>query len=323
MKHNRFAWFLRSLFLVTLLAFIGISNVAIADVGNQNRYEESDDDDDDSYSSSSTTSWDDDDDDDYTSSSSSSSGSSSGGGGKTTFGGILGFILIFAIAFFVIARGKKGKKAPNPTMDAAAAAAAAGIPSTPYVAPSQQVAEQIQAIDPAFSADKFNAWAREVFLKLQQAWTARDWKVIRPFESEELFSQHNAQLEEYIRNNKINVIEKIGIKQCNLYSFVEDGDKEVLTVRLSAVMRDYVIDATTKKVLESDPNKDWNMRYEMVFARKKGVKTQEGLSNKSTTNCPNCGAPTQITSAGQCEYCGSIITTGEHDWVLTDLHSIR
>ena len=39
----------------------------------------------------------------------------------------------------------------------------------------------------------------------------------------------------------------------------------------------------------------------------------------STTNCPNCGAPTQITSAGQCEYCGSVITTGEHDWVLSGL----
>ena len=87
-------------------------------------------------------------------------------------------------------------------------------------------------------------------------------------------------------------------------------------------MRDYVIDATTRKVLESDPNKDWYMNYILTFNRKKGVKTQEGLSNMSTTNCPNCGAPTQITSSGQCEYCGSVITTGEHDWVLSDLHSI-
>ena len=184
------------------------------------------------------------------------------------------------------------------------------------------IAAQIQAIDPPVSADKFNAWVREVFLKLQQAWTDRDWKKIRPFESEELFAQHNQQLDEYIRNNKINVIEKIGIKSCKLISFTDDGDKEVVKVNLSAVMRDYVIDATSRKVLESDPNKDWYMNYILTFNRKKGVKTQEGLSNMSTTNCPNCGAPTQITSAGQCEYCGSVITTGEHDWVLSDLHSI-
>ena len=36
-------------------------------------------------------------------------------------------------------------------------------------------------------------------------------------------------------------------------------------------------------------------------------------------NCPNCGAPTQITSAGKCEYCGSVITTGEYSWVLSNL----
>ena len=35
--------------------------------------------------------------------------------------------------------------------------------------------------------------------------------------------------------------------------------------------------------------------------------------------CPNCGAPTQVTIAGKCDYCGSIITTGEHDWVLSGL----
>lgn len=188
--------------------------------------------------------------------------------------------------------------------------------------PQEVVTAQIQAIDPNFSADKFKAWTREVFLKLQQAWSERDWKKIRPFESEELFSLHNSQLEELIRDNKINKIERIGIKSCNLVSFEIDGDKEVVRVRLNAIMRDYIIDATTKKVLESDPNKDWNMTYIMTFNRKKGVKTQEGLSNMSTTNCPNCGAPTEITSSGQCPYCGSIITTGEHDWVMTDIHSI-
>ena len=39
--------------------------------------------------------------------------------------------------------------------------------------------------------------------------------------------------------------------------------------------------------------------------------------------CPNCGAPTEITSSGQCPYCGSVVTNGEHDWVLTDIHSIN
>ena len=36
----------------------------------------------------------------------------------------------------------------------------------------------------------FKAFAKTTFIKLQNAWTARDWKIIRPFESNELFEQH-------------------------------------------------------------------------------------------------------------------------------------
>lgn len=185
------------------------------------------------------------------------------------------------------------------------------------------VSEQIRQIDSEFSSDNFLAWSREVFLKIQQAWTDRNWKVIRPFESNELFNIHNSQLNEYIKNHKINVVEKINISNATLREFRQDGDKEVLVVELHAVMRDYVIDEKTKKVLESNPNKDWYMKYLMTFNRKNGVLTKSGTSNKSTTNCPNCGAPTEITSSGQCEYCDSVITTGEHDWVLSDIHSIK
>ncbi len=183
------------------------------------------------------------------------------------------------------------------------------------------VAEKVRAIDPNFSSDKFIGFAREVFMKIQEAWTAKDWKVIRPFESETLFNQHKQQLDEYIRLGRTNVVEKIGIRHCSLRSFMQDGDKEVLTVWINAIMRDYVIDDATKKVLESDPNRDWYMRYEMVFNRKAGLKTDPGKKGNTITNCPNCGAPTEITSSGQCAYCGSVITNGEHDWVLTDIHS--
>ena len=49
--------------------------------------------------------------------------------------------------------------------------------------------------------------------------------------------------------------------------------------------------------------------------------TQQPASTPQQPVCPNCGAPTEITSSGQCPYCGSVVTNGEHDWVLTDIHS--
>ena len=229
-------------------------------------------------------------------------------------------IVVILLLYFWI-KGKRKKKNSDPSIINQQVQNQANSSNT--FDNSAMVAAQIQAIDPAFSSDKFIGFAREVFMTIQAAWTAKDWKPIRPFESENLFNTHKQQLDEYIRLGKTNVIEKIAIKHCSLHSFQQDGDKEVLVVWLNAVMRDYVIDDATKKVLESDPNRDWYMKYAMVFNRKAGVKTDPGRKGNAITNCPNCGAPTEITSSGQCPYCGSVVTNGEHDWVLTDIHSIN
>jgi len=293
-----------SLVAIVVVFLIGIiSNTSVfADVGNNNRYEDS--------------------------------GSSSGGGSFDfgwiiyilfeLFGPIPGLIILIVIGI-VVWRLKKNGKLGNVVnqIQNTVNGATGNITQGVGINNTKNVAAQIRQIDPNFSEDKFIGWSREVFVKIQQAWSERNWKIIRPFESQELFSQHSAQLEEYIRNNKINKIEKINVNYCELREFKVDGDKEVLVVELHAIMRDYVVDATTGNVVESDPNKDWHMNYLMTFNRKVGVKTEAGVSNKSTTNCPNCGAPTEITSAGQCEYCRSVITTGEHDWVLSDIASIR
>jgi len=286
-------------FLLILLAIV-CCNMAIADVGNQNRY---------------------------------SGGGGDGGGGGGDWGVLIGYLLglfiehptlgaivfVILLIYVLIKRKKHKKQASDPGyINQQVNQQAQSEVTMDY---TNVVATEIQAIDPNFSSDKFIGFAREVFMKIQEAWTTKDWKPIRPFESETLFNQHKQQLDEYIRLGKTNVIEKIGIKHCSLHSFKQDGDKEVLTVWLNAVLRDYVIDDATKKVLESDPNRDWYMKYEMVFNRKAGLKTDPGKKGNAITNCPNCGAPTEVTSSGQCTYCGSVITNGEHDWVLTDIHS--
>ncbi len=181
-------------------------------------------------------------------------------------------------------------------------------------------AEEIRKLDPNFSEEKFKSWVGEVFVKLQSAWSQRDWKLARPFETNELFNQHKAQIEEYINNNKINVVERISIQSVRILDYKVENDREILVVELVSKMKDYIVDATSRKVIEGDSNRYWTMSYNLFFERKAGIKTTK-TSNISTTNCPNCGAPTEITSSGQCEYCGSIITTGDYDWVLANIKS--
>ncbi len=285
-------------FILVLLA-LACCLPGLADVGNQNRY-------------------------------------SSGGGGDGDMGDIgvlIGYLIglfiedpttgMFVLAIIVVILLIRRRKSKKMSSDTSYINRQVNQQAETEVTPdfTAAVAAEIQSLDPNFSSDKFVGFAREVFMKIQEAWTTKDWRPIRPFESEALFNQHKQQLDEYTRLGKTNVVEKIGIKHCSLHEFRQDGDKEVLVVWLNAIMRDYVIDDATKKVLESDPNRDWFMKYEMVFNRKAGLKTEAGKKGTSITNCPNCGAPTEVTSAGQCTYCGSVITNGEHDWVLTDIHS--
>jgi len=181
----------------------------------------------------------------------------------------------------------------------------------------------IKEIDPLFSTNKFLAWTEEVFITLQHAWTARDWSKIRPFEKEELYRQHEMQLQEYINSGTINIMERINVNQTYLHKYVRDKEYEYLTVLLAARMNDYVIDEKTRQVVKGVPNREFFTDYLMTFMRRRGVKTDPSVSNLSTKSCPHCGAPVAITSAGKCEYCDYIVTTGEHDWVLSDLDSVK
>lgn len=307
--------FLKIIAVFVLVTVISVSTCIFADVGNINRYNSG------SSSSSSHSSS------SHSSRSSSYSGSSHSGsdyssssseGGGSIWGLIVGIIIV-GVAIFVTSRanGKTNNKYTDALNNLVNG-------STDSIKTNTKgIADEIRQTDPEFSEEKFLSWTKDVFVKLQAAWTARDWKIIRPFESNELFEQHNAQLQEYINNNRINMIERVAVESAELMSHKVDGDKEIIEVYLKAVMKDYIIDATTKEVVEGNKNTDWHMRYKLTFVRKNGVKTHAGTSNKSTTNCPNCGAPTEITSAGQCEYCGSVITTGEHDWVLSGLEGIK
>ncbi len=241
-----------------------------------------------------------------------SSYSSYGGStGSTTVGGLISVIIIVVIVcIYVFGKNNSNIKGPvQPTIN--------------YQQREKDVEAKIKQVDPLFSKEEFIASSKSLFVKLQQAWTDRDWSVIRVFETNELFEQHKNQLQGYIDNNQINVMDRICVNYAHLFEFRQEGDKDILVVRLNSRMADYIIDATSKQVLKGNKETEYVNTYLLTFVRKKGLQTKEGTSKINTTNCPNCGAPTQITSAGECEYCGSVITTGEYNWVLSNLERER
>ena len=181
------------------------------------------------------------------------------------------------------------------------------------------IINKVKETDPLFNGEEFSSWARDLFIKLQYAWSDRDWSEMRYFETKELYEQHYNQLQRYIINRQINKMERVSVNSIRYLSFEQTEEKDVLSVVLNSKLIDYIIDEGTGQVVKGDKNTYKFNNYKLTFVRQKGIKTKPGEKKLKVTNCPNCGAPTEITSVGKCSYCGSVITTNEHDWVLSNL----
>ena len=147
---------------------------------------------------------------------------------------------------------------------------------------TKEIEMAIKENDPNFSSGKFLGWTEQVFMTIQQAWTARDWSKVRPFEKEELYRTHELQLQEYINNGTINILERININQTYLHNYKRDSEFEYLTVYLQSRMNDYVIDEDTREVVRGNKDREFHTKYLMTFARKTGVLTNPATSNMST-----------------------------------------
>ena len=159
-----------------------------------------------------------------------------GGGDLSTI--IIAIILVAAITYFRSKIG--GARRPAPYRSS----------GQQRVCNEAKAIADVQAIDPDFSAESFKTYASEVYLTLQEAWEDRDWKKVRPFESNALFNVHDRQLQEYIEQHKTNHLDMQNVRNITIADFRSDGAHEVLSVKLEASLLDYVTDDESGKVLE-------------------------------------------------------------------------
>lgn len=71
---------------------------------------------------------------------------------------------------------------------------------------------------------------------------------------------HEAQLREYVRLGRINVVERINVNQAYLHLYRRDAQYEYLTIYMAVRMGDYIIDEKTREVLKGDPNREYDMQ---------------------------------------------------------------
>ncbi len=170
----------------------------------------------------------------------------------------------------------------------------------------------LQARDPAFAFEGFEARVNLVFLELQAAWSERDWKRARPFTSDRLFEDWSHWIELYQRERVRNAIERPHISRVDLADVESDAYFDSITVRLHATAIDYTINDAGKRLSGDRSHERPFWEYWTLI---RGVAVQGAASAEK--KCPQCGAELSINMAGQCEYCKAEVTSGAFDWVLS------
>lgn len=166
---------------------------------------------------------------------------------------------------------------------------------------------------PDESLERLLGRTRFIFVKLQQAWSARDWDQVRPFETDQLYQMHLFWMERYQRRGLRNVLDQIRIERIEIARLDRDAYYEIATLRIRASMIDYVVDS-------QDTLQGGSRNHPRVFSeywtliRRAGFEPDKDLDDSS---CPSCGAPVEVGASGQCEHCDAHLTSGEFDWTLS------
>lgn len=179
---------------------------------------------------------------------------------------------------------------------------------TVYQPHFKQQKAAFEAEHPRFDWQAFDARVRAIAKELQDAWTARDWERVRPYETESLFQMHRYWIDAYIRQNLRNIVDDFAITRIEPVKITADMFYEAITVRLFAEGRDYTVDAGGKVVAGSNKSlRVWSEYW--TFIRTK-------ITAKATA-CPNCGASVHAGATGICTYCGGKIVVGHFEWILS------
>ena len=150
------------------------------------------------------------------------------------------------------------------------------------------------------------------FNEIYASWTQQRWDKVRHLVADRLWESNNFWIDSYKRAGLINKLDNIQITKIDVARVDVDKYYEAITARIFANCLDYV--TTRSGQLKAGSNKRPRHFSEYwTFIRRNGVEKD----SFDLSTCPNCGAPAdKMGQAGECEYCGTKVTSGNFSWVL-------
>jgi hypothetical protein len=174
---------------------------------------------------------------------------------------------------------------------------------------------ELQQADPASGEQALAARLQLIYAELNPAWTALDLRPVRGFVSDGLFDYLQYWIAAYQHQGLSNQLRDMRLTRRQLAKVVRDRHYDAVTFRIWASGRDFTVRQANGEVVGGNPNADRDYSEYWTLIRGAGVRG----APRADKNCPNCGAPLDVSMAGQCTHCDAKITSGEFDWVLSKI----
>ena len=241
------------------------------------------------------------------SSSWSSSSSSSGSGGS----------VVALVVLLIIIKGMDRKKKKKKS------ARRAEQVQTPAYRPALKPISAYTQLDPNFNSAALCEKAANLYVQMQNGWTAKNIESLRPYFADALFTQMERSLQGYAQRGETNVVERIAVMRVEPLGFHQTGGEDHIVLRLQTRITDYTVNDRTGQVVRGSRDKEKFMTYEWELLRPTGVMTEAALGETRRITCLSCGAPLDVNASARCPYCGTVIQQQAQSWVIGAIRGIR
>ena len=174
---------------------------------------------------------------------------------------------------------------------------------------------QIVQSDPAFDEAKFIERAISAFAAVDDGWNRSDLSGARPFVSDGVYERFRRQLAERKERGVRARISELKLGGTEVLGYVAGPHFDAAYVSFTGSVDDELVAAEGERVV-SGGREDFIEVW--TYLRRPGAKTL-ARSGPLDGCCPSCGAELKIVDAAQCPACSAWISSGEYDWVLTEV----
>lgn len=178
---------------------------------------------------------------------------------------------------------------------------------------------EVREKDPGFSRDKLMIRVKKMYIRLDKAMANEDENALRLILTDRLLEKYLDILNERKSKNEMYALDSICIRLGMPYKFEIVDGKEKIYIQLQVERRAYIRNKTTGKIIGDKKVIKTVSGVELVLIRMEGAQTQKDSDHFDSENCPNCGAPLNISLKGICDYCGEIVMSDKFNWTIDSI----